>query len=146
MRVVAESHIFIDVRIERPFLLAGQRIQGDDAPERRADVQRPIDVQRRGLESGRLRMFRLVGVAGAKGPGDFQARDVGAIDFFERRVALAAGISTVRRPVVFVRADDRRCREAKQDYSFHEVIVPICPMEEKRIGTSGIYGVTKKAP
>ena len=81
---VAVAHVARGLRVERPPLHAAHRIERDDAADRRADVDRSIDVERRRLERRRPALFRHVGVARAKRPGHLEGGDVLARDAIER--------------------------------------------------------------
>src|SRR4029077_3468886 len=91
--------VLVDFGVEGPALLAGEGIERQDAAERRRQVEGAVDVDRRRLEGGRLGLLRLVGVAGAEGPGDLERLDVAAVDVGERREALAARIVPPGGPV-----------------------------------------------
>ena len=110
-REIAVARVARHLRIERPSLLPGHRVQRDDAPDRRAQVQRAVDVERRRLERRRPAVLRLIRVAGAKRPGDLERRDVLAADGVEGREALAARVAPVGGPITNL----RRTQKATED-------------------------------
>src|SRR5690606_18761364 len=89
----------VEAGVVRPLLRAGFRVEGDDAAERGAEVERATEQDRRRLERA------LSGVDGTVRhiacpvcPRDFERAHVVARDLRERRVAGAAGITAVRVP------------------------------------------------
>ena len=90
----------VRLRIERPELLAGRRLERDHAVVRRAHVEHAVDHQRRVLERARKGAELLLGfLAGLPLPGHLELRDVLAGDAGQRRVLPAAGIAAVDRPL-----------------------------------------------
>ncbi len=98
VREIAIAFVAGNFGIVGPDLIAGERIEGDDAAERSSDVELAVDVERRGFERGGASVLRLIRVAGAESPGDFERLDVLAVDGGERGKALAAGIVAIGRP------------------------------------------------
>src|SRR6476620_7931463 len=86
-------HVATRLRVESPALLAGNRIEGDDASYGRAEIERSVDIERRRFERGPTPCFGLVCITGAKRPGDLERSDVLAIDAIERGESLPAWIS-----------------------------------------------------
>src|SRR5271155_489932 len=88
-----------DLRIVGPFLSAAFRVECDHPAERRGEIHRAIDDDWRVLE--RAPVFGAApvrDVAGVIDPGDFELRDVTAIDLVERRVTHPARIVAVIGP------------------------------------------------
>ena len=87
-------------RIVGPALLAGFRVEGDDAAEGRAQIHAVIDHQGRGLEGGGT-VCRGPGrqVLDVVGPGHFETIQVVGGDLFEGREALAGSRAAHHRPV-----------------------------------------------
>ena len=104
---IAVARVARHLGIEHPSLTSGDRVQRDDASERRAQIQRAVDVERRGLECCWPAARRLIRVARAERPGDLERRDVRAIDAVERREPLAACVATVGRPVTVLLTAER---------------------------------------
>src|SRR4030095_12741156 len=79
----------IDAWIEDPALCARLRVEGEDAVERRAEVERAVVEHGRCLEGG-AELARRVEVAGAEAPCDREVAHVLARDLAERREARTA--------------------------------------------------------
>jgi hypothetical protein len=77
--------------VERPAERPGRRVEGDGPVMRRRRVERPADDDRVGLQPTVL--------AGVVGPGDLQARHVGAGDPGQRGMADPVRAAAVGRPV-----------------------------------------------
>jgi len=91
---IAVVAVQVHAGVVGPAFGAGRRIERDHPAERSRDVQRPVHHQRGRLEAPAARQQ----IAGAVGPGEPQARDVGAGDLIERREAGAVGVAAVNRP------------------------------------------------
>jgi hypothetical protein len=100
IREVAEVLPASDARIVEPALRAGVGIESEDAPERRREIQRAVDDDRRGLEL-RLLARRETGRAFARveGPCDRERGDVRGRDVAQWRVPAAVRVAAVHGPV-----------------------------------------------
>jgi hypothetical protein len=90
----------LDLRIERPFRLAGLGFDREHAAEWCAHKHRPGNDDRRRLEFALRPAVAAVGhVAGAQLPRGFQLVHVGLVDLIQRGVAASACIAAVEPPV-----------------------------------------------
>jgi hypothetical protein len=97
----------LEVRVMDPALGPGNRVERDDAVERRAERQRPARLRRqqdrRGVEAREgLAVGVAVELAGAVLPGDAQRADVAAVDQAQGGVVAAAGVTAVVAPAAIV--------------------------------------------
>ena len=84
VREVTVSRVLGNFRIVRPFFLAGDGIQRDDAAERGGQIHHATDIERRRFEGGGAAARRLIRVTGAEGPGNLERPDVRPVDFIKR--------------------------------------------------------------
>jgi len=90
----------VDLRIEAPLLPAGLGVESDDPIERRTQIHSAVRDDRRRLEFALATAIASVGnIAGMVFPGDLQLRDVVLIDLGQQRVAAAARVAAVKRPI-----------------------------------------------
>jgi hypothetical protein len=90
----------VDLGIEDPSLFPRLGVQCDDAIEGRAEVEDPLDEQRRDL-GGNLTLHPRPGqISGSVGPDLAQAMDVCGCDVVERAEVLAARVAGVVGPIL----------------------------------------------
>ncbi len=92
------AHITRHLGIVRPALGAGHRIERDHSSQRRRQIERSFDIDRRRFERRRAAAGWLIRVTGVECPGGFKPPDVHTMDDGERRIALPARIAAVVRP------------------------------------------------
>ena len=94
------GRVQIDLRIEAPFFIAILGVERDDAIERRRQIHRAVENNRGGLEFALPFVACAVGdIAGVVLQGDLQFCDIALVDLAQRRIAAAARISAVVRPI-----------------------------------------------
>ncbi len=106
---IAVAFVLRNLGVIRPALLSGHRVERNHAPQRRSQIQRPIDVNRGRLECGRTPARRFVHVTGAKRPRHLERRYVSSVDDRQRRKALPSRVAPICWPLVI-----RLCREHQQ--------------------------------
>ena len=107
-RVVAEPERAIESRVVHPLLLAGLRIECDDAAEWRDEVHHAVHDDRRRLERAMARsLYGGRELTGVIRPRDGEPRDVARVDLRQVGVARAEDVLAVRGP--FTGRRRRRC-------------------------------------
>ncbi len=99
IRILRIGAFAVELWIERPDLLAGLRIEGDDPAKRRRNIHDAVGHHRSGFKCGTDRVVGAVAnIACVIHPGDFETVDVFLVNLAQRGVPGAGDIRPIVRP------------------------------------------------